>query len=55
MGNLENIIEVRDLTKSYAEILAVDHISFDVREGETFGFLDPNGAGKNTTIRMLTS
>ncbi len=48
------IIEARDLTKQYGEILAVDHISFDVREGEIFGFLGPNAAGKTTTIRMLT-
>ena len=47
-------IEVGDLTKRYGEILAVDHISFDVRTGEIFGFLGPNGAGKTTTIRMLT-
>lgn len=47
-------IEVEDLTKRYGEILAVDHISFDVRKGEIFGFLGPNGAGKTTTIRMLT-
>jgi len=51
---LEKAIEVRDLTKRYGEILAVDHISFDVGEGEIFGFLGPNGAGKTTTIRMLT-
>jgi ABC-2 type transport system ATP-binding protein len=51
---MENVVEVRDLTKSYGEILAVDHISFEVREGEIFGFLGPNGAGKTTTIRMLT-
>jgi len=48
------IIEVKDLTKSYGEILAVNRISFDVRTGEIFGFLGPNGAGKTTTIRMLT-
>jgi ABC-2 type transport system ATP-binding protein len=51
---LENVIEVRDLTKRYGEILAVDNISFDVKGGEIFGFLGPNGAGKTTTIRMLT-
>lgn len=51
---MEVAIEVRDLTKRYGEILAVDHISFDVRKGEIFGFLGPNGAGKTTTIRMLT-
>lgn len=51
---MENVIEVRDLTKSYGEVLAVDHISFEVKESEIFGFLGPNGAGKTTTIRMLT-
>jgi ABC-2 type transport system ATP-binding protein len=51
---MEMAIEVGDLTKRYGEILAVDHISFDVRKGEIFGFLGPNGAGKTTTIRMLT-
>ncbi|MDI6848050.1 MAG: ABC transporter ATP-binding protein [Candidatus Bathyarchaeia archaeon] len=51
---MEKVIEVKDLTKSYGEILAVDHISFEVTEGEIFGFLGPNGAGKTTTIRMLT-
>jgi len=47
-------IEARDLTKYYGDFLAVDHISFDVNQGEIFGFLGPNGAGKSTTIRMLT-
>lgn len=47
-------IEVKDLTKYYGDVLAVDHISFDVEPGEVFGFLGPNGAGKTTTIRMLT-
>lgn len=42
------------MTKSYGEILAVDHISFDVKRGEIFGLLGPNGAGKTTTIRILT-
>ena len=41
------------LTKYYGDFLAVDHISFRVREGEIYGFLGPNGAGKTTTIRML--
>lgn len=48
------VIQTLDLTKSYEEILAVDHISFEVKKGEIFGFLGPNGAGKSTTIRMLT-
>jgi ABC-2 type transport system ATP-binding protein len=46
-------IEVKGLTKRYGEILAVDHISFEVKKGELFGFLGPNGAGKTTSIRML--
>jgi ABC-2 type transport system ATP-binding protein len=52
--NEDIVIHVSDLTKYYGEILAVDHINFEVKEGEVFGFLGPNGAGKTTTIRMLT-
>jgi ABC-2 type transport system ATP-binding protein len=52
--NKDIVIQVADLTKRYGEILAVDHISFEVNKGEVFGFLGPNGAGKTTTIRMLT-
>ena len=48
------VIQASDLTKFYGEILAVDHINFDVKRGEIFGFLGPNGAGKTTTIRILT-
>jgi len=48
------IIQVSDLTKRYDGIIAIDHINFEVREGEVFGFLGPNGAGKTTTIRILT-
>jgi ABC-2 type transport system ATP-binding protein len=47
-------VEVSSLTKSFGELVAVDHISFQVRKGELFGFLGPNAAGKTTTIRMLT-
>jgi ABC-2 type transport system ATP-binding protein len=46
-------ITVRDLTRRFGSFTAVDQISFDVREGEIFGFLGANGAGKSTTIRML--
>lgn len=46
-------IEVRNLTKYYGDLLAVDHINFQVQLGEIFGFLGPNGAGKTTTIRIL--
>jgi ABC-2 type transport system ATP-binding protein len=52
---LSNAIEVENLTKYYGNLLAVDHISFAVRQGEVFGFLGPNGAGKTTTQRMLTT
>ena len=47
-------VDVRNLTKHYGDINAVDHISFTVNQGEIFGFLGPNGAGKTTTIRILT-
>ena len=50
---MDAIIRVNDLTKSYGPTLAVDHVSFEVKEGEVFGFLGPNGAGKTTTIRMM--
>jgi len=50
----ENVISVEGLTKVYNKnLVAVDHISFDVKKGEIFGFLGPNGAGKTTTIKML--
>jgi len=47
-------IGVSDLTKKYGDLVAVDHVNFNVKKGEVFGFLGPNGAGKTTTIRMLT-
>ncbi|MFC4540592.1 ABC transporter ATP-binding protein [Halosolutus amylolyticus] len=46
-------ITVDNLTKSYGQTLALDDLSFDVEEGEVFGFLGPNGAGKSTTINVL--
>jgi len=48
-------IEVRELVKKFGEITAVNGVSFEVREGEFFGFLGPNGAGKTTLIRMLNT
>ena len=47
-------IQARDLTRTFGRFTAVDHITFDVRAGEVFGFLGANGAGKTTAIRMLT-
>ncbi|MFH0854584.1 MAG: ATP-binding cassette domain-containing protein [bacterium] len=50
-----DIIKVENLTKKFREMIAVDNISFSVKEGEIFAFLGPNGAGKSTTIKMLTT
>ena len=50
-----NIVEVRDLVVKFGDFAAVDGISFDVKEGEIFGFLGPNGAGKTTSIRTITT
>ena len=47
------VIGVSDLTKKFGNFTAVDHISFDVKEGEIFGFLGANGAGKTTAMQML--
>jgi ABC-2 type transport system ATP-binding protein len=52
--NGELAIVAKDLTRTFGTFTAVDHISFDVRVGEVFGFLGANGAGKTTAIRMLT-
>ena len=49
------IIQVKDLTKNFKKLTAVDNVSFSVQKGEIFGFLGPNGAGKTTTIKMLTT
>ncbi|MGM0469977.1 MAG: ABC transporter ATP-binding protein [Promethearchaeati archaeon] len=53
--SLKNAVKVSNLTKYYGSLLAVNNISFNVKQGEIFGFLGPNGAGKTTTINMLTS
>jgi ABC-2 type transport system ATP-binding protein len=47
------MIDVKNLTKKFGEVTAVDNLTFHVDEGEVFGLLGPNGAGKTTTIRML--
>ena len=51
---MSSSIIVKNLTYRYGDHLAVDHINFDVGEGEILGFLGPNGAGKSTTVKMLT-
>jgi ABC-2 type transport system ATP-binding protein len=49
------IVQVKNLTKKFGSFIAVDNISFDLKEGEILGLLGPNGAGKTTTIQMLLS
>lgn len=53
MTTLEIAVTVSNLTKCFGPVLAVDHINFEVKREEVFGFLGPNGAGKTTTIRIL--
>ena len=48
------MIEVKNVTKKYSNIKAVDNISFEIKDGEVVGFLGPNGAGKTTTMNMIT-
>ena len=50
----ENIIEVKNLTRKFGDLIAVDNIDLDIRKGEIFSLLGHNGAGKTTTIRMLS-
>lgn len=52
-ASAEHAIDARNLTRRFGSFVAVDHITFDVRAGEVFGFLGANGAGKTTAIKML--
>ena len=52
-ANAPAIIDVRHLTKEFGDLIAVNDVTFDVKQGEIFAFLGPNGSGKSTTIRML--
>ena len=51
---VNNVLEIHNLTKKFGERIAVNNVSFAIQEGEIFGFLGANGAGKSTTIRMIT-
>lgn len=52
---MENIIEVKNLTKEYKNLKAIDDLSFEVKDGEILGLLGPNGSGKSTTINCILS
>jgi len=52
---VSNVLEIRGLTKKFGDVIAVDNMTLNVREGEIFGFLGANGAGKSTTINMIAS
>ena len=51
---MESMIEVRNLTRRFGPVTAVDDVSFAVNRGEVLGFLGPNGAGKSTTMKVIT-
>lgn len=51
----DSAVKVTNLVKRYKELLAVDHLNLDIREGEVFGLLGPNGSGKTTTINCILS
>jgi lipooligosaccharide transport system ATP-binding protein len=50
---MNTLVSAKDLRKNYGSLTAVDGISFEIQEGECFGFLGPNGAGKTTTVKMI--
>jgi len=52
-GAGETIVRVENLTRKFGELTAVDHLNFDVRRGEIFALVGPDGAGKTTTMRLL--
>ena len=53
-GTGETVIEARGLTRRFGDFTAVDHVDFNIKRGEIFGFLGSNGCGKTTTMKMLT-
>lgn len=50
---MNNAIEIKNLTKKFGQFVAVNNVSFNVKKGDVFGFLGPNGSGKTTVIRMI--
>ena len=55
MGKENTIIRVENLVKRYKELVALDHLNLEIKEGEIFGLLGPNGSGKSTTINCILS
>lgn len=54
LSTRETVIEAKDLTKRFGNFVAVDHINFNIKQGEIYAFLGPNGCGKTTTMKMIT-
>ena len=52
---MKNMIETKNLTKTYKAFTAVDHVSLHIKKGSIYGFLGPNGAGKSTTMKIIMS
>ena len=52
--NRQTVIEAKGLTKRFGNFIAVDHINFNIKQGEIYAFLGPNGCGKTTTMKMIT-
>ncbi len=52
---MENILEVKSLSKKYSKTLAANNVEFEIKKGEIFALIGPNGAGKTTTIRMIAT
>ena len=52
---METVVKVERLVKRYKELIALDHLELDIKEGEIFGLLGPNGSGKTTAINCILS
>ena len=51
----KTVVKIENLVKRYKELIALDHFNLEIKEGEIFGLLGPNGSGKTTTINCLLS